>query len=134
MQKTIFEKIIDREIPADIVYEDDICIGFLDISPVKKGHVLLVSKSPFTWIQDVPDAELSHIMIVVKKIIEGMKIGISADYVQVGIVGTEVPHFHIHLIPHMLSDQIETSHTRPVDHYKDNFEKNEYVQKIKNSL
>jgi histidine triad (HIT) family protein len=131
--KTIFEKIIDREIPADIVYEDDICIAMLDIAPVKKGHVLVCSKKPYPWIEDVPDNELSHIMLVVKKLIQDMKTNLERDYVQVGVVGTEVPHFHVHLIPHLLTDKVETSHHRPIDAYVDEAEKKLYVDKIKNS-
>lgn len=134
MEKTIFEKIIDREIPADIVYEDDLCLGFLDISPVKKGHTLLVSKKPYPWVQDVPNEELSHMIMISKKIILGMKKSIHADYVQIGIVGTEVPHFHIHLIPHMKTDKVETSHNRPIDSYKDINEQHLFRDAIKNSL
>lgn len=134
MEKTLFQKIIDREIPADIVYEDDVCVGFLDISPVKKGHTLLVSKNPYPWVQDVPDEELSHMIIVSKKIIFGMKESIHADYVQVEIVGTEIPHFHIHLIPHKNTDPVATSHNRPIDSYKDTEEQRSFRDAIKNSL
>ncbi len=132
--KTIFEKIIDREIPADIVYEDNVCIAMLDIAPVKKGHVLVCSKKPYPWIEDVPDTELSHIMLVTKKLIKDMKSGLKRDYVQVGVVGTEVPHFHVHLIPHLLTDKVETSHHRPHDAYVNDEEKNIYVDHIKNPL
>ncbi len=131
--KTIFEKIIDREIPADIVYEDDICIAFLDIAPVKKGHVLLVSKSPYPWIQEVPNDELFHMMTIVKRIIYAMKSKLAADYVKVSIVGTEVPHFHIHLIPYLFSDKILNSHTRKNESYEPG-ESVDYVQKIKTGL
>lgn len=134
MEKTLFQKIIDREIPADIVYEDDVCVGFLDIAPVKKGHTLLVSKNPYPWIQDVPDQELSHMMSVSKRIILGMKSSIRADYVQVGVVGTEIPHFHIHLIPHKNDDPVATSHDRPVDSYADTAEQHAFRDAIKNSL
>ncbi len=101
MQKTIFEKIIDREIPADIVYEDDICIGILDINPIAPGHTLLISKKPYRWIQDVPREDLHHIMDKVQDIIHEMK-SKGADYVKVTIEGIDVPHFHIHLIPQQL--------------------------------
>ena len=57
--KTIFEKIIDREIPADIIYEDDNSLAFLDINPVTKGHTLLISKDPYPWMTDVPDELVS---------------------------------------------------------------------------
>ncbi len=134
MEKTIFEKIIDREIPADIVYEDDICIAFLDIAPVKKGHVLLVSKHPYPWIHEVPDEILSRIMLTGNHIINVMRKVLPADFVQVGIVGTEVPHFHIHLIPRKLTDSVETSHHRPLESYVSIGEKNDIMNTIKNSL
>ena len=131
MQKTIFEKIIDREIPADIIYEDDICIAFLDIFPVKKGHVLLCSKKPYPWIQDVPTHELGQIMEVGQSIIKNMKSSLTIDYVQVGIVGTEIPHFHVHLIPHLFSDKVETSYNRPVDSYTSDEERLSFVDRLK---
>ena len=106
MQKTIFEKIIDREIPADIVYEDDICIGILDIKPVKPGHTLLISKKPYPWVQDVPQNILHHMMDRVQDMIRDMK-SKGADYVRISIVGVEVPHFHIHLIPQHFSDHVQ---------------------------
>ena len=98
-EKTLFQKIIDREIPADIVYEDDICIAFMDINPVQKGHVLLVTKEPFEWIHDVPDALLGEIFVRAKKIMTALKESLKCDFVHVVIEGVEVPHFHVHLIP-----------------------------------
>lgn len=98
MQKTIFEKIIAREIPADIVYEDDVCIGILDIKPVQPGHTLLISKKPYHWIQDAAREDLHHMMDIVQELIKTMKTA-GADYVRVSVVGVDVPHFHIHLIP-----------------------------------
>lgn len=106
MQKTIFEKIIDREIPADIVYEDDISIGILDIKPVAPGHTLLISKKPYPWIQDVSPEDLHHMMDKVQELIRGMKEK-GADYVKVSVVGVDVPHFHIHLIPQQFNNKIE---------------------------
>lgn len=103
--KTVFEKIIDREIPADIVYEDDVCIGILDIKPVKPGHTLLISKQVYPWVEEVPPEILSHMMTVAQQIIRNMK-SQGADYVRVSIVGAEVPHFHIHLIPQHFSDHV----------------------------
>ena len=69
MEKTIFEKIIDREIPASIVYEDDNFLSFLDIQPVNKGHLLIVTKKPYRWMQDVPDDILSEAFVLTKKIL-----------------------------------------------------------------
>jgi len=134
--KTIFEKIIDREIPADIVYEDEHCIAFLDISPVSKGHTLLVSKQPYPWMTDVPENIVAHMFITAQKIMRAMKSGIGCDYVQVGVVGKDVPHFHIHLIPRVIqSDHSDTPpEMRHHESYENDQEKIAYVTKIKNAL
>lgn len=132
MEKTIFEKIIDREIPADIVYEDEICAAFLDIHPQSKGHLLLVTKTPFGRVEFVPTDSLSHIMKIAQQLILSLKKFLSCDYVQVEMVGKGVPeHFHIHLIPRMESDYVPES---PYQYYEGDTEKALYVQAIKNSL
>lgn len=134
MEKTIFQKIIDREIPADIAYEDDICIAFLDNTPVKKGHLLFISKKPYPWIEQVSDEELVHMTLITKKIVLAMKSDLSADYVQVTVMGTEVPHFHIHLIPHTFSDPVVSSHERSVEQYRDTIERDYYRETLCNAL
>ncbi len=129
--KTIFEKIIDREIAADIVYEDDISIAFLVIHPQSKGHLIVVPKIPYGRVHLVPDDVLAKLMIISKKIIIAMMKGLSCDYVQVEMVGLGVPeHFHIHLVPRMESDHIPES---PYQEYE-NSEKESYVSNIKNAL
>lgn len=129
--KTIFEKIIDREIPADIVYEDDVCVAFLDIHPQSKGHTLLVTKKPFGRIEFVGEQEINHCMQIIKKLIYSMKQNLLCDYVQIEIVGKGVPeHFHIHLIPRMENDSIPES---PYQEYAA-LEKQEYISRIKKSL
>lgn len=98
-EKTIFQKIIDREIPADMVYEDDQFLALLDINPVTKGHTLLVPKQPFMWMQDVPNALLGETFVCAKKIMSAIKESLECDFVSVLVEGIEVPHFHVHLIP-----------------------------------
>ena len=129
--KTIFEKIIDREIPADIIYEDDICMAFLDINPVKKGHTLIVTKKPYPWIQDVPDHEISHVMITAQKIIHTMKSSLTADYVHIIVEGLDVPHFHMHLIPSSFSKENATWYHEQYDSLE---EKQQYIENIKSHL
>lgn len=134
--KTIFEKIIDREIPADIVYEDDISMAFLDINPVTKGHTLLISKNPYPWMTDVPDELVGKLFIKAKCIMVAMKKSLGCDFVHVGIVGTDVPHFHIHLIPKFIKE--DKSHIPPDmrhhEPYINDEEKQDYIDKIKNVL
>lgn len=101
-EKTIFQKIIDREIPATIVYEDEKLCAFLDINPIQKGHVLLVPKEPYPWIQDVPEDILQSVMKQVQTMIPQMKQVLECDFVMLLVEGVDVPHFHIHLIPRYL--------------------------------
>lgn len=100
---TLFERILAGEIPAQKIYEDDKVFAILDINPVQKGHVLLITKFPYRWIQDCDDETLAHAFVVVKKIIHHMKETLGCDYVNVVIEGLEVPHMHIKLIPSMAS-------------------------------
>ena len=106
MNDTIFGKIIRKEIPATIVYEDEQFLAFLDINPVAKGHTLLIPKARYTWIYDAPDEVVGEIFVKAKEIINAMRKGLPCDYVQVGVVGNEVPHFHIHLIPRQLNEVV----------------------------
>ncbi len=104
MDNCIFCKIVSGEIPAYKVYEDETCLAFLDIAPVTIGHMLIVSKAHHEWIQDVPNDILSHCFVASKGIINKIKDKLGADYVQISVVGKDVPHFHIHLIPRQLED------------------------------
>ena len=130
MEKTIFQKIIDREIPADIVYEDDKVIAFMDVHPVSKGHLLLITKIPYPWMQDVPDETLGYTFVKAKVLMDGMKKALECDYVQLSVVGKDVPHFHIHLMPRFLNDSL---HGWPTVQYEES-EKGVYAEKIKSSL
>jgi histidine triad (HIT) family protein len=133
MNDTVFGKIIRGEIPATKIYEDQEFLAFLDINPVTKGHTLLIPKNQYTWIHDVPNDLLSKSFIKAKEIILAMRKGIPCDYVQVGVVGNEVPHFHIHLIPRKLSEEVVQTN-RPHEPYKDKEELNLFAEKIKSSL
>ncbi len=106
MDTCIFCKIIHGEIPAHKVFDDEEVLAFLDIHPVAAGHILLIPKMHIPWIQEVPDVLLSSMMIKTKNLIQAMKKSLSCDYVQVSIVGKDVPHFHIHLIPRFFNDML----------------------------
>lgn len=127
---TIFGKIIRGEIPATKVYEDERCLAFLDIHPVAKGHLLLIPKEHYVWMQDVPDELLSYLFATTKILMKAMIAGVSCDYVQISIVGKDVPHFHIHLIPRTLDDAL---HGWPTVPYKEG-EMNAFAEKIKSGL
>jgi histidine triad (HIT) family protein len=106
MTDTIFSKIIVREIPAEIVYEDEHIIAFLDINPVHKGHTLVVPKEPFRWFTDLPTDLLLPLFSTSQHIARALKKATGADLIQLSIVGDEVPHVHIHLIPRFKSDDL----------------------------
>lgn len=135
MEKTIFEKIRDQEIPRSLLYKDDTCFAFFDIAPIKKGHTLLCSSKPYPWIDQVPADELGHMMGVAQRIIRSMKSGLGADYVKVIVVGTEVPHFHIHLVPYAFDHVAEESRSeRTVESYENAEEEERLFAAIKKSI
>jgi histidine triad (HIT) family protein len=131
MNDCIFCKIISKEIPANIVYEDEQFLAFLDINPVRKGHLLLIPKKHDEWMVDVDDASIGDIFVQAKKIMRAMKQGVGCDYVQLSVVGKDVPHFHIHLMPRYFNDGLQGWATTT---YADDAEKNSFVQKISDAL
>ncbi len=96
---TVFSKIIDREIPAYIVAENDDHIAFLDINPLKEGHTLVVPKVEVDYIYDLEDDQLTSLHIFAKKVANAIGKAIPCERIGVTVIGLEVPHAHIHLIP-----------------------------------
>ena len=103
---TIFTKIINREIPAEIIAEDDNYIAFLDIMPLVKGHVLVVPKKETDYIFDLDDTTLSGLNVFAKKVAKTIDKTIKCTRVGVAVIGLEVPHVHIHLVPLRTMDDI----------------------------
>lgn len=102
----IFCKIVKNEIPADKVYEDDKILAFLDINPVTAGHTLVIPKEHYPMMTDTPDELLSYIFTKCKKLMKTLEITFEADFVVVSVVGIDVPHFHVHLIPRKHNDDL----------------------------
>lgn len=96
---SIFTKIINREIPAHIVAENDDYIAFLDVFPIKRGHTLVIPKKEVDYIFDLDDATYNGLFQFAKKVAAGVKAAIPCEKVGVAVVGLEVPHVHIHLVP-----------------------------------
>ncbi|MCA9365519.1 HIT family protein [Candidatus Kaiserbacteria bacterium] len=107
---TIFTKIIEREIPADIVYEDDDILAFLDINPVNKGHTLVIPKKAFVNIFDAKEKIFGKMAIVAAKLGTAIKEATGADGINLIMnngeaAGQEVPHAHIHIVPRFEGDE-----------------------------
>ena len=96
---SIFSRIINREIPAYIVAEDDRHIAFLDINPLVTGHTLVVPKQETDYLFDLDQQAYTELQLFSKKVAEGLKMAIPCLKIGVAVVGLEVPHCHIHLIP-----------------------------------
>lgn len=96
---TIFSRIIAGEIPCYKVAENEKFFAFLDINPLKEGHTLVVPKQETDYIFDLDDALLGEMMIFAKQVAAKIKREIECNRVAVVVLGLEVPHAHIHLIP-----------------------------------
>ncbi|MEC7937294.1 MAG: HIT domain-containing protein [Bacteroidota bacterium] len=99
MSDSIFTKIIKGEIPCYKIAEDDRFIAFLDVFPIKKGHTLVVPKAQIDYLFDLDDSLLSDLMIFAKKVAQKMERAISCERIGIAVIGLEVPHAHIHLVP-----------------------------------
>ena len=96
---TIFSRIVAGEIPCYKVAEDEKHFAFLDINPVAPGHTLVIPKKEVDYIFDLTDEEYAELQLFAKRVAEAMKQAIPCQRVGVAVMGLEVPHTHIHLIP-----------------------------------
>ncbi|MDH3652395.1 MAG: HIT family protein [Saprospiraceae bacterium] len=96
---SIFTKIVKGEIPCYRVAESDDCLAFLDISPLKKGHTLVIPKQEIDYLFDIDDESLSKMMVFAKNVSRAIKKVIPCTRIGIAVVGLEVPHAHMHLIP-----------------------------------
>lgn len=108
---SIFTKIIKREIPAEIIAEDENFIAFLDIMPLVKGHVLVVPKKEVDYIFNMEPEDLAGLHLFAQKVAKAMDKTIKCTRIGVAVIGLEVPHVHIHLVPLRTMDDI--NFTRP---------------------
>lgn len=108
---TIFTKIINREIPGYIVAEDDKYIAFLDIMPLVKGHLLVVPKQETDYIFDLEEDVYAGLHLFARKVAIAQKKVIPCERIGMAVVGLEVPHVHVHLVPLNTMDDI--NFTRP---------------------
>jgi len=99
MKDSIFTKIIKGEIPSQKVYEDDKTIAFLTIEPLNPGHTLVVPKKQVEFLWDLDDATYAAVMQTSKKVANRIKEVLKPTYVGMEVVGVDVPHAHVHVIP-----------------------------------
>lgn len=96
---SIFSKIVAGEIPCFKVAETEDCLAFLDISPIAKGHVLCIPKQEIDYLFDIDDDLYCKLQLFAKKVAKGLKKTVPCVKVGVGVIGVDVPHAHIHLVP-----------------------------------
>lgn len=99
MDESIFTQIINGEIPCHKIYEDDHVLAFLDIHPITPGHMLVIPKQQVEFIWDLDDELYAHLMKVVKQLGTHARMALKTEYVGVQVVGVDVPHAHVHVIP-----------------------------------
>jgi histidine triad (HIT) family protein len=96
---TIFQRIISKEIPAFLIEEDDFHIAFFDINPLTEGHTLVIPKKEIDYFFDIENQDIEKLMVFAKKVAVKIKLKIPCKKIGMAVIGLEVPHAHIHLIP-----------------------------------
>ncbi len=96
---TIFSRIVKGEIPCYKIAEDDRFFAFMDINPVAKGHTLVIPKREDDYIFNLEDDEIGGMMVFAKKVAKAIEKAVPCKRIGVAVIGLEVPHAHIHLIP-----------------------------------
>lgn len=96
---SIFTRIVAREIPAQIVHEDSDFLAFLDIRPIREGHTLVISKAEVPDVFDLPDPLLEGLLLFARPVARAIQQVTQATRVGMVVIGLEVPHAHVHLVP-----------------------------------
>ena len=112
--------IINKEIPADIIYEDDICMAFLDVNPNAKGHTLCIPKKEIDKIFDMDEDHYLGLMKFSRKVAKALEKTVACKRIGMAVIGLEVPHTHVHLIP--LNEMDEMRFQNKVKLTKEEFE------------
>ncbi|HEU4966280.1 MAG TPA: HIT domain-containing protein [Candidatus Saccharimonadales bacterium] len=118
MQDSIFTKIIKGDIPSHKIYEDARTFAFLDIHPVTNGHVLVVPKQQVAFVWDLADEDYQALMVTCKLVARRLRDVLQVPFVGTQIVGVDVPHAHVHIIPFSTMEEfrhIPNMHAEP-DH------------------
>ena len=118
MQDSIFTKIINGEIPSHKIYEDEDVLAFLDIHPVTPGHTLVIPKKQVEFVWDLDDETYIKLTLAARKIALHLRQKLDAQYLGEQVIGVDVPHAHIHLIPftNAIDFHTEADQTQEPDH------------------
>lgn len=128
---TIFSKIVAGEIPCYKIAETENHLAFLDVFPLAKGHTLVIPKKETDYIFDIADEEFSALQLFSKKVAKAIEKAITCKRIGVAVIGLEVPHAHIHLIP--LTNVSDINFSRPkLNLTKEEFE--DIAEKIRKKL
>jgi histidine triad (HIT) family protein len=112
---SIFSRIVSREIPAHILREDADFLAFLDVRPIRQGHSLVIPKVEIDDVFDLPDALLSGLMHFARPVANAIRQATGARRVGIAVVGLEVPHAHLHLVPIDAIADLDFRNARPAD-------------------
>ncbi|TAD96596.1 MAG: HIT family protein [Bacteroidetes bacterium] len=108
---TIFTKIVNQEIPCHKIAENDKYLAFLDITPLAEGHTLVIPKQEIDYIFDLEDELLAGLMLFAKEVAKKLEKAIPCKKIGISVIGLEVPHAHVHLIP--LNSMNDINFSRP---------------------
>ena len=109
---TLFTRIVQGEIPAYKIAEDDQFLAFLDISPLAKGHALVIPKKEVDYIFDLDEDALSGLMLFAQRVARAIERVVSCKRIGIAVIGLEVPHAHVHLVPLQTMHDIDFSKAR----------------------
>jgi histidine triad (HIT) family protein len=112
---SIFSRIVSREIPAHILREDAEFLAFLDVRPIRQGHSLVIPKVEIDDVFDLPDALLAGLMHFARPVAHAIRQATGARRVGIAVVGLEVPHAHLHLVPIDAIADLDFANARPAD-------------------
>lgn len=111
---TLFTKIIDGEIPGTFVHQDEKCVAFLDVAPMTEGHVMVVPREEISHWIDADQDLLDHLMAVARSIGRAQEAALDCERIGLLVVGYEVPHLHIHVLPTNSMDDFDISDRAPM--------------------
>lgn len=106
---SIFSKIVSGEIPSHKISENEKFLAFLDVSPLVHGHILVIPKKEVDYIFDIPDTDLAEMMVFAKGVAKAQKEAVTCKRIGIAVIGLEVPHAHIHLVPMNTANDVNFS-------------------------